>query len=108
MTIAISAHGNGWKESVDERFGRADGFFLVNSEDGTARYLDNSSNVNADHGAGTGSVQTLLAEGVGVVITGRVGPKAAEALGAAGVTVVTTDATFTVEEAWKVYRESQH
>ncbi|MBE0642916.1 MAG: NifB/NifX family molybdenum-iron cluster-binding protein [Bacteroidetes bacterium] len=107
MTIAISASGNGWKERLDERFGRAQGFFLIDSENGNTRFLDNTSNVDAAHGAGTGTAQSLLSEGVGVVITGRVGPKAAEALNAAGVTVVTVVEECTVEEAWRNYEASK-
>ena len=107
MTIAISANGNGWKEQLDERFGRAQGFFLIDSDNGNTRFLDNRSNVDAAHGAGTGTVQTLLKEGVGVVITGRVGPKAADALKAAGVTVVTETEACSIEEAWKNYEASQ-
>ena len=106
MTIAISASGNGWKERLDERFGRAQGFFLIDSDNGNTRFLDNSINVDAAHGAGTGTVQLLLKEGVGVVITGRVGPKAADALSAAGVTVVTAAEECSLEEAWKNYEES--
>jgi predicted Fe-Mo cluster-binding NifX family protein len=107
MTIAISARGNGWKEPLDERFGRAQGFFLIDSDNGNTRFLDNGGNVEAAHGAGTGTVHSLLKEGVGVVITGRVGPKAADALEAAGVTVVTAAEGTSVEQAWNDYLRSQ-
>ena len=107
MTIAISASGNGWKEQIDERFGRAQGFFIIDNDNGTTHYLDNTSSVDAAHGAGTGTVQSLLAEGVNAVVTGRVGPKAADALAAAGVTVVFAEAGCTIEEAWKNYKTSR-
>lgn len=106
MTIAISATGDGWEDRIDERFGRARGFFLI-GEDGRTQYLDNARNIEAAHGAGTATVQLLHQQGVGVVITGRVGPKATDALAAAGMQVITTDSGFTVRQALDAYRAQQ-
>ncbi len=106
MIIAISATGNGWKEALDERFGRAKGFFLIDNESGQTHFLDNGVNTEAAHGAGTAAVQMLVNAGVGVLLTGRVGPKAGDALKAAGVTVVEIGAECTVEEAWANNKKS--
>ena len=51
-------------------------------------------------------VQMLVNAGVGVLLTGRVGPKAGDALKAAGVTVVEIGAECTVEEAWTNNKKS--
>ena len=107
MTIAISSTGDGWDAPVDERFGRAHGFFLVDEDTGQTRYLDNAANLNADHGAGPATVQLLIEAGVGAIVTGRVGPKAGDALRAAKVAVVDPGPALTVEEAWRNYRR-QH
>ncbi|MBR9978307.1 MAG: NifB/NifX family molybdenum-iron cluster-binding protein [Bacteroidetes bacterium] len=106
MTIAISATGEGWEDRIDERFGRARGFFLI-GEDGRTRYLDNAQNIEAAHGAGTATVRMLHLQGVAVVITGRVGPKASDALEAADMHVFTADSGFTVRQAWDAYRTQQ-
>jgi len=106
MTIAISAQGNGWEQALDERFGRAQGFFLVNSVNETFRYIENAENVDASHGAGTGTVQMLIENHIDAVITGRVGPKAASALEAAGIRVVLAEEGVTVRGAWEHYRNN--
>lgn len=105
MTIAITATQDSWSAPMDERFGRAGGFFLVEDESGQRRYIDNNGNVNAAHGAGTGSAQTLISEGVQLVITGRIGPKAGEALRAAGIEVLELHGEMTVEQAYQHYHE---
>lgn len=107
MTIAITATQQSWTAPMDERFGRAGGFFIVDAESGDRRYIDNNGNVNAAHGAGTGAAQTLIGEGVKLVITGRIGPKAGEALRAAGIEVMELPAAVTVEQAFQQYHE-QH
>jgi len=105
MTVAISATERTWTDMLDERFGRARGFVLVDAEHESIRWLDNADNGAAAHGAGTGTVQTLVDAGVECVVTGRVGPKASDALSAAGIPVVIVDAGVTVAQAWKQYQK---
>ncbi len=107
MTIAITATEHNWTAPMDERFGRAGGFFIVDEESGDRRYIDNNGNVNAAHGAGTGAAQTLIDEGVKLVITGRIGPKAGDALRAAGIEVMELPAGTSVEQAFEQYH-NQH
>ncbi|MBR9975658.1 MAG: NifB/NifX family molybdenum-iron cluster-binding protein [Bacteroidetes bacterium] len=107
MTIAISSTGNGWDSPIDERFGRAHGFFLVDEESGQTRYLDNATNLDAGHGAGPATVQLLVGAGVQVIITGRVGPKAEGALQAARITVINPEHARTVKDAWDHYSLNQ-
>ena len=106
MTIAISAQGNGWDQALDERFGRAQGFLLVDSENEHTEYIDNETNTEAAHGAGTGTVQMLITHHVDAVISGRVGPKASSALEAAGIRVVLAEQGVTVRSAWETYRNT--
>lgn len=103
MTIAIPAREAGWDAEVDERFGRAKGFFLVDSKSGATRFIQNASNEDAEHGAGTGAVQLLVNLGIDAVLAGRVGPKAADALAAAGISCFPLAAQHTVAEAWNAY-----
>jgi predicted Fe-Mo cluster-binding NifX family protein len=104
MTIAIPSCGEGWDAEVEERFGRAKGFFLIDSESGATRFIQNMANADAEHGAGTGAVQMLVHLGIDAVLAGRVGPKAADALNAAGITYVALTAGRTVAEAWNTYK----
>jgi predicted Fe-Mo cluster-binding NifX family protein len=90
---------------IDDRFGRARGFFIIDEENGSTRFIDNTNNVDADHGAGPAAVQKLVEAGVGVLLTGRVGPKAADALKAAGIGVINVEAGHTVEETWKACKD---
>ncbi|HID39640.1 MAG TPA: dinitrogenase iron-molybdenum cofactor biosynthesis protein, partial [Calditrichaeota bacterium] len=85
MKIAFTAYGNSWREQVDIRFGRAKGFFIVDTETDTTSYIDNSKNVAAAQDAGTGSAQTIAGAGINVLIAGKVGPKAGAVLKAAGI-----------------------
>ncbi|MDX9760347.1 MAG: NifB/NifX family molybdenum-iron cluster-binding protein [Bacteroidota bacterium] len=103
MTIAISTTGNGWDSPIDERFGRARGFFLIDENSNETRYLDNAENVEAAHGAGPAAARVLANAGVGVLLTGRVGPKAGDALKAAGIRVVSVPGGQTNRDTWNAY-----
>jgi predicted Fe-Mo cluster-binding NifX family protein len=104
MKIAISACGNGWDHQVDERFGRAAGFFVVDTTDNATSYIDNGANTEAGHGAGTGAARSVVDAGVSVVVTGRIGPKAGAVLRAAGVNVMTGVGRTSVREAYEQYQ----
>lgn len=98
MKIAVTAQGPGMDSPVDQRFGRAACFVLVDTDSGEHTVLDNATNLQAAQGAGVQAAQAVLDAGVEVVLTGHAGPKAFAALSAAGVAVC-TGATGTVAEA---------
>ena len=85
MLIAITASGDSLQAEVDPRFGRAAYYMIVNTDTGDVKAHDNSDNIHAANGAGTGAAQTLSELGVAALYTGRVGPKAAEVLNQAGI-----------------------
>lgn len=87
MKVAITVKGPGNDPQVDPAFGRAPGFLIVDEETGATEYLDNAQNLNAAQGAGIQAAQTVARAGVRVLLTGNCGPKAFQALEAAGVTV---------------------
>jgi predicted Fe-Mo cluster-binding NifX family protein len=70
---------------MDHRFGRAAGFFVIDTDSGETQFLDNSKNNDAEHGAGTSASQFLASEHINVLISGRIGPKAGKVLGKAGI-----------------------
>lgn len=97
--IAVSSEGPTLDDQVDARFGRAGGFVLVNPDDMSVEYLDNGAAQTMAMGAGIETAERMAAAGVGVVLTGYVGPKAFEALAAAGISVCQDLDGMTAREA---------
>ena len=85
MIITISRLGDGLAAQMDQRFGRAERFLVVDAD--TGEVLDDLSNqtASAAHGAGTGSASLMKEQAVSGVISGRYGPKAFETLQALGI-----------------------
>ena len=99
VAITIVAEGHGLTAAMDERFGRAPRFLVVDVDTGeVARTLDNPA-VQAAHGAGTGAASMMRDEGVHAVISGRFGPKAFEALRALGIEAWMASPGLTAEQA---------
>jgi len=88
MRVAITSQGPDFASQVDPRFGRARYLIVIDAETEEFQSLDNSGNLNATQGAGIQTVKAVVKEGVDVVMTGHVGPKAKDALETAGVKVL--------------------
>ncbi len=101
MLIAVSSEGPSLDDMVDPRFGRAGGFVLVDPDTMTSTYLDNGASQTLAQGAGIETAERMAAAGVGVVLSGYVGPKAFEALRAAGIQICQDLDGMTVHEAVK-------
>ncbi|MFZ1125924.1 MAG: DUF134 domain-containing protein [Candidatus Baltobacteraceae bacterium] len=97
--VAVSSEGRTLDDRIDAPFGRASGFVIVDVETMASRYLDNSSSQGMGHGAGVQTARRIAAAGAGVLLTGVVGPKALEALSAAGIMIVQGLEGMTVREA---------
>lgn len=80
MKIAITSQGKDLTDYLDERFGRARYFIVVDNSTGEVEAIDNSANCNAAHGAGLNAVQIIADQEVSLVLTGHLGPKAKAAL----------------------------
>jgi len=98
MKLAIASQGPELTSPVDPRFGRAKCFLVVDTETDEIQAVDNSTNLNAAHGAGVQAGKTVADLGVEAAIAGNVGPKALGTLSAAGVRVY-SGATGTVADA---------
>jgi len=98
VAITVTSQ-NGLQSSLDPRFGRAQAFLIVDldSRDIIAE-LDNES-ADLAHGAGTGSAAMMSAHDVQIVISGRFGPKAEQALSQLGIEMRIAPADFTAEQA---------
>lgn len=99
MIVAVTAQGQTLASQVDERFGRAANFLLVNTEGNSFSVVPNSQHLNALQGAGVQAAQTVAATGAKAIITGHCGPKAYRGLKAAGMQVYSGAQGMTVLEA---------
>ena len=104
-TIAVSSEGPSLDDMVDPRFGRAAGFIIFDTETGAYEFLDNGSSQVRAQGAGIQAAENVANSGAGVVLTGYVGPKAFDALSAAGIKIVQDLDGITVKEAVRRYTE---
>lgn len=89
MKFAVSAEKAEMAARVEQRFGRAQWFVIVDDRTGQWEELYNVVNASAQQGAGIATARALTERNVEAVVTGHVGPKAAEALSAAGIEVCT-------------------
>ncbi len=85
MKVAVSSLGTDLGDRVDDRFGRAMHFLVVDTETGEVLRIDNAENRNALQGAGIASAELVAEHGASAVITGHLGPKAFNALRMAGI-----------------------
>ncbi len=107
MKVAFTAQGDGWREKVDIRFGRAKGFFIVDTDTDQAKYLDNTLNLEAAHGAGTSAGQNVIDTGAQALVTGSVGPKAGSVLKAAGIKVYTVEGGTSLKDAYELFKQGK-
>ena len=102
MKIAISSNGMDLDAQVDPRFGRCRYFVIVDSETKKFEVLYNQAGMTSG-GAGIQAAQMVANSGVDSVITGHLGPNAADTLTAAGLKTY-LGVTGTVGEALQQYK----
>ena len=105
--LAISSEGPTLDDPVDPRFGRAGGFLVVESDSMESEYLDNGIAQVAPRGAGYQAAKLVADAGAEVVLSGYVGPKAFDALKAAGIRVGQECDKMTVREAVEKFRRGE-
>ena len=101
--IAISSEGPTLEDWVDPRFGRAGGFVVVELPERKLDYIDNGASQMMAMGAGIETAERMAAAGVEVVLSGYVGPKAFDALTAAGIKICQDVEGITIGEAIENY-----
>jgi predicted DNA-binding protein (UPF0251 family)/predicted Fe-Mo cluster-binding NifX family protein len=97
--IAITSDGPDLDGPLDPRFGRAAGFMIINPKTLEYTYLDNGVSQTMSQGAGIQAAENVANSGAKVVLTGYVGPKAFQALSAAGIAVIQNMENLTVRQA---------
>ena len=105
MKISVSARGESLDSEVDPRFGRTAGFVLFDSESGSAEYLDNSAQQDSAKGTGVKAAQLIAKAGAEALITGQLGPNAAQFLGKSGIKIYACS-SGTVREAIQMLQEN--
>jgi len=102
--IAVTSDGPALTDMVGPRFGRAAGFVVVNLATGDTNFIDNGNSQVMAQGAGIQAAENVAKAGVQAVLSGSVGPKAFQALSAAGVTVIQNVENMTVGQAIEKYK----
>lgn len=98
--IAVTASGPALDGMVDPRFGRAEGFLLINLPDMSCEYVAN----NTQHfNAGVEAAQVIKNAGAEALLSGHVGSKAHEALEEAGIFICQNMGNMTVREAVEIF-----
>ena len=105
MKIAISSTGPDLDAPVDQRFGRCPCFVVVDPASEEFEVLDNQAAMMSG-GAGIQAAQMVANSGVAAVITGNLGPNAADTLAAAGVKTY-LGASGTLREVLQQYKAGQ-
>lgn len=105
MKIVFTVDGKGLDAPLDPRFGRSAAFLVYDLDAETFEVHDNP-NVQATQGAGIQAAQTVVRLGGQALVSGHCGPKAFQALQAAGIKIYTTDVA-TVNEALALYKDGK-
>ncbi|MBN2590728.1 MAG: NifB/NifX family molybdenum-iron cluster-binding protein [Sedimentisphaerales bacterium] len=102
MKIAISSSRQTLDSQVDQRFGRAEYFIVVETESMEFEVLNNDNNASSG-GAGIGTAKLLVDADVKAVLTGNCGPNAQKTLSAAGIKLY-TGVSGTVSDAIESFK----
>lgn len=105
--IAITSEGPSFDDRMDSRFGRAAGFVVVDLDSMNSRYIENGQAQIMAQGAGIQAAQIIAKSGAEWVLTGYVGPKAFQALSAAGIKIVQDLRDITVGEAVERFKSGR-
>jgi len=105
--IAVSSEGPSLDDRVDPRFGRAAGFVIVDLDSMESRYIDNGQSQVMAQGAGIQAAELIAQAGVSCLLTGYVGPKAFQALAAAGIKIGSNLEGLTVRQAVERFKSGR-
>lgn len=86
MKVVITSEGSTMEDPVDPRFGRCRTFLLADTETAEVRAVSNEAATQAG-GAGIQAAKSVVDLGAEAVISGQLGPKAAQVFAAQNIPV---------------------
>jgi predicted DNA-binding protein (UPF0251 family)/predicted Fe-Mo cluster-binding NifX family protein len=86
MKVAFTTTGDDLSAPMEERFGRSPVFLVYDLDRQTTTIIENE-NSDAPGGAGLKAAEIIMRSGTDAVVTGDCGPKASNALKAAGIKI---------------------
>ena len=105
MKIAFTTSGRSLYDQVDIRFGRTKGILVFDDQTGATDYIDNTANASLTQGAGTAAATLIAEKGIQVLVTGKVGPKAAQVLKDGNVKVYGGIGYGSIREVYDQYKK---
>ena len=100
MKVLITAQGDTMDAPVEQKFGRAPWFIIVDLATEDWQAFDNRPAIEIGGDLGVQAGRQAASLGADLVVTGDVGPKAHRMLTAAGLSVCRIDDGLTVREAF--------
>jgi len=98
MKICITSQGSTLDALVEERFGRAPFFIIVDTETGSFEALENQF-AGGSGGVGPKAAQLIIAHDVKALVSGMVGGNAHEVIKAAGIQLYVYRTGGTIRDA---------
>lgn len=105
MKVCITSQGATPDAKVEERFGRAPYFILMDSETGSFEAVANPFAGGAG-GVGPKAAQLIIDKKAGALISGMLGGNAKAVLDAAGIVQYTYRSAGTVHEAFEAFKNN--
>lgn len=104
MKLCVTSQGKDSDSTVDMRFGRCGYLLFIDGDGGIIESMQNPGRENA-RGAGIKTAQSIIDKEAKVVITGKVGPNAAEVLKSSNIKMFIAEDGLSVKEAVDLYRK---
>lgn len=105
MKLAIALKENKYDSIVDERFGRAPYFIIIDNETNEYEIIENEAK-DENTGAGLKAVKNLVKLQVEIIIAGEIGPKAGELIYDLEIPTFKFGKYETVETILKAFNEN--
>ena len=106
MKLIITSEGKDLDSKVDQRFGRARYFIVVDSDTMEYEVIDNEGAMQGG-GAGVKAAQIAIESGAKALLTGNVGPNAYEVLKSAGIDII-VGVSGTIKDAIQGYKDGKY
>ncbi len=106
MKVAIASKGKGLNSEIDDRFGRAEYFVIIDLDTLEEETIENISK-NESSGAGGNTVRALFNKKVDAIISPELGPKAVTAVQAFEIKVYKKGDFKIVKDVLKAFQNNE-